>query len=1053
MSDLPSGLYEQVVSQELASRLSALPEEQKSTRDIDQAEGAKVLTSYLMPILEHYLATVGAQAGKDSLAAQIEAVNRILATLPSDAAAGASVASPGSELLAILTGEQVLSRQMTAASLPRPISSMAETTLFTGAAREPHLGSELAKELESATSCDLLISFVKWGGLLLLMPALRAFCDRGGHLRLITTTYMGATDAKAVEEIAKLPNTEIRISYDTKSTRLHAKAYIFRRDTGYHTAYVGSSNLSKAAVTDGLEWNLKLSAKDQPGTMAKILATFESYWASAEFTPYDGASSEDQTRLRTSLTAAGLTPSSGTPTVRTFFDLQPYAFQQQILDALEADRCVRHEYRNLIVAATGTGKTMIAAFDYRRFRQEHRRARLLFVAHREEILIQARYTFQEVLKDANFGQLLAGTNVPSSMDDLFASIQSVNARSLTDLPSDYYDYIVIDEFHHAAAPTYQALLAHFKPQILLGLTATPERMDGKSITDYFGGRISAEIRLPEAIERQLLCPFHYFGVTDPVSLAGMTWTRGGYEVKDLNNVYVYDQAVAKKRADLVIRAVQTYASDLSEVKGLGFCVSVEHVMFMTRCFNEAGIPSIALSAKSPEEERQGARDRLTSGDVKFIFVVDLYNEGVDIPSVNMVLFLRPTQSLTIFLQQLGRGLRLCPGKGYLTVLDFIGQANRHYDFAGKFEALLSHHHKSMTKEIQEHFQSLPTGCYLQLERRAEEYVLDNIRHAVNSVSGLVQKIKTFTEDTGLSLTLSNFISHYGINPEQFYAKGQSFTRLCAQAEVIPAFDVEPAEKELTAAMAKFALADSRRWITFLRGLIGQLLRGEEVSLSAYSPMERREYAMFQETVFRTYPKDGAELQEKLLLLRQSPRHLKELSSLLAIRYEAIDIVDESVDPGFDCPLDLHCSYTRDQLFSAMDYETPGNIREGVKWLPDHQIDVLLITLNKSDKDFSPSTMYSDYSLNETLFHWQSQSTTSADSATGQRYIHHKEQGSKVAIFVREYKTDVYGQACAYTYLGLAEYVSHEGSKPMSIIWRLLRPIPAKYLKKTNQLAG
>ena len=1052
MSDLPSGLYEQVVSKDLAEQLSSLPPEQKSLRGIDKAEGAKVLTSYLTPILENYLALVGAQAGKDSLAAQIEAVNRILSTLPSSS--GLSVDKDGSELLAILTGEQVLSRNAPASELPRPISSMAETTLFTGAAREPHLGSELSKELESATSCDLLISFVKWGGLVLLMPALRAFCNRGGHLRLITTTYMGATDARAVEEISKLPNTQIRVSYDIKSTRLHAKAYIFKRDTGYHTAYVGSSNLSKAAVTDGLEWNLKLSAKDQPETMAKILATFESYWASPEFTLYDGASSADQERLRSSLQAAGLSPVPGTSgKVRTFFDLQPYAFQQQILDALEADRCVRHEYRNLIVAATGTGKTMIAAFDYRRFRQEHKRARLLFVAHREEILTQARYTFQEVLKDANFGQLLVGAYEPDSMDDLFASIQSVNAKSLTNLPADYYDYIVIDEFHHAAAPTYQALLAHFKPQILLGLTATPERMDGKSITDYFGGRISAEIRLPEAIERQLLCPFHYFGVTDPVSLAGMTWTRGGYEVKELNNVYVYDQAVAKKRADLVIQAVTTYASDLSGVKGLGFCVSVEHARFMAQCFNDAGIPSISLSAQSPDDERESAKKRLTSGELKFIFVVDLYNEGVDIPSVNMVLFLRPTQSLTIFLQQLGRGLRLCPGKGYLTVLDFIGQANRHYNFAQKFEALLSNHHKNMTQEIKEHFQSLPTGCYLQLEPIAEEYVLENVKHAVNTVSGLVQKIKTFTEDTGLPCTFRNFLSWYGMDPEQIYVRGQSFTRLCATAGVIPSFDLEPAEKDLTTAMAKFALIDSRRWIAFLQALIQRLESGLSITLSAYSPVEKREFEMFWETVFRTYAKDGAELQEKLSLLRRSPRHLKELSELLSIRYEAIDIVDESVDPGFDCPLDLHCSYTRDQLFSAMDYETPGNIREGVKWLPDHKIDVLLITLNKSDKDFSPSTMYSDYSLNENLFHWQSQSTTSADSATGQRYIHHREQGSQVAIFVREYKTDVYGQAGAYTYLGLAEYVSHEGSKPMSIIWRLQKPIPAKYLKKTSQLAG
>lgn len=1042
----PSGLYEQVVSRNLAGKLKEVPEEQKATRQIDKAEGAKVLTSYLAPIIESYLAAVGEAAGKDArLSAQIEAVNRILSLISesSDVAVDAS----GQELLAYLTKNEVLLGKK-ASALPRPVSSMAETTLFTGAAKEPHLGAELAKELESANQCDLLVSFVKWGGLLLLLPSLRTFCGRGGKLRLITTTYMGATDAKAIEEIAKLPNTSVRVSYNTKMTRLHAKAYLFRRNTGFHTAYVGSSNLSRAAVTDGLEWNLKITEKDQPVTMEKIAATFESYWASPEFVPYDVHSAEDVERLRTSLKT---TAASSDGASRTFFDIRPYAFQQQILDALNADRRVRHQYKNLVVAATGTGKTVIAAFDYRRFVQTHERARLLFVAHREEILSQARDTFQEVLKDANFGSLLVGNHHPDDMDHLFASIQSVNARDLTELPADYYDYIVVDEFHHAAAPVYQDLLHHFQPKILLGLTATPERMDGKSITDYFGGRISAEIRLPEAIERGLLSPFHYFGVTDPVSLAGMTWTRGGYEVRELNNAYVFDHAQAVKRADIVIRAVETYAPE-ENIKGLGFCVSVEHAHFMAECFNKAGIPSLALSGKTGDEERRQAKKKLSKGEVKFLFVVDLYNEGVDIPDVNMILFLRPTQSLTIFLQQLGRGLRLSPDKSFLTVLDFIGQANRKYDFASKFAALCENHHRSMKQEIRDHFQSLPVGCYVQLEPMAEKYVLENITRAVNSVSGLVAKIKTFTEDTGRACTLKNFIDYYGMRLEEIYAKGQSFARLCAEAGVTKPFDTEPAEKVLTAALAKFSLADSRRFLTFVQRLTERIQRGERIRLSAFSGLEKREFEMFYETVFRSYAKEDEKIAEDLALLRQSPRHLAELREVLSIRFEGIDFVDESVDPGFECPLDLHCSYTREQLFAAMDEEKPENIREGVKYLKNHKLDVLLITLNKSDKEFSPSTMYNDYSLNEWLFHWQSQSTTSADSPTGQRYIHHREQGSRIALFVREYKQDALDQTMPYSYLGLASYVSHEGSRPMNIIWRLEKPIPGKFLKKTNQLA-
>ena len=347
----------------------------------------------------------------------------------------------------------------------------------------------------------------------------------------------------------------------------------------------------------------------------------------------------------------------------------------------------------------------------------------------------------------------------------------------------------MDEFHHAAAPTYQGLLNHFKPKILLGLTATPERMDGKNVLDYFNGRIASEIRLPEAIERKLLCPFQYFGVSDDVDLSNIRWTRGGYDKAELNNVFSLNRAVAEKRAGHIVNSLYRYVTDINTVRGLGFCVSVEHAKFMEAYFLSKGIPCMSLTANSSDKERNEARQRLVSGEIRFIFVVDLYN---------------------------------------------------------------------------------------------------------------------------------------------------------------------------------------------------------------------------------------------------------------------IDFIDQPVPLGFDCPLDLHCTYTRDQILIAMDYMTPKNVREGVKWLPDKQVDVFFITLNKADKDYSPTTMYNDYSINESLFHWQSQSTTSDTASTGQRYINHRQRGSKVVLFVREFKQDGIG-AAPYTCLGTAAYVKHTGSKPMNITWHLDQPIPAKYLRKTNKL--
>jgi hypothetical protein len=287
------------------------------------------------------------------------------------------------------------------------------------------------------------------------------------------------------------------------------------------------------------------------------------------------------------------------------------------------------------------------------------------------------------LKDANFGDLfVGGYNKPESIDHLFMSIQTFNSQDWASKTStDFYDTIIVDEFHHAAAPTYQKLLTYYQPQILLGLTATPERMDGQNVTEYFGNRIAAEIRLPEAIDRKLLCPFQYFGVTDTIDLDDLKWTRGGYDKTELSNIYVLNTEISKRRCNSIISALIKYTTDINDVKGLGFCVSVAHAQFMSDYFNESGIPSMFLTGESPDEERSNAKKRLVSGEVRFIFVVDIYNEGVDIPEVNTVLFLRPTESLTIFLQQLGRGLRLADNKECLIVLDFIGQANKKYNFA------------------------------------------------------------------------------------------------------------------------------------------------------------------------------------------------------------------------------------------------------------------------------------------------------------------------------------------------------------------------------------
>lgn len=1043
---LKPGLYEQVVNKEIANAISVHPDLLSITESIDETEAPKILSDYIASILEKGLSNIGDRGSVD---AQVRLVNSLVSVIAqaTDEIAfdDLSVDEEARQLLALIEKRDSIHAVCKKTKVIRPETSMAQSSLFTGAVHEPSMMMELKKEIASSDHIDMLVSFIKWSGLRLLIDEIEKFTKRGGKLRVITTSYMGATDAKAIEELSKLENTEIKISYDTKRTRLHAKTYMFHRETGFNTAYVGSSNLSNVAISSGLEWNVKITAQDLPETMQKIRATFDSYWNSSEFEDYDA---EQGDRLAQALRSER---QSGRSSTLPLFDVSPYPYQQEILDKLEAERSIRNRYKNLIVAATGTGKTVISAFDYKRFCKDNpgKPNRLLFVAHREEILKQSLACFQGIMKNQNFGDLFVGAYRPDSLDHLFISIQTFQSQALDEKTSpDFYDFIIVDEFHHAAAPTYQRLLEHYTPKILLGLTATPERLDGKSVLSYFDGRIAAEIRLPEAIDRKLLCPFQYFGITDTVDLADVKWTRGGYDKTELSNLYTINQLVAERRADNIVRSIEKYVTNIDEVKGLGFCVSVAHANFMADCFNKWGIPSISLTGNSDDCERNTAKQRLVSGEIRFIFVVDIYNEGVDIPEVNTVLFLRPTESLTIFLQQLGRGLRLSEGKECLTVLDFIGQANKKYRFEEKFEALLSSSAKDIRTEIKNGFVSLPKGCYIQLEPKAKQYIFDNINASLGRKSGIISRIKSFTEESGLPLTLSNFLSYYHMDIRSIY-KNATFSRLCAQAGVIDNF-IEPDEKLLTKAFNRLCTIDSRRWIVFLLKLLPDIDNVSEDNLEAI------EYRMLQMLQFTIWQKSAADCGfastiDGLRRLQQNARLYDELQDILRYQLDHIDFIDQASDLGAECPLDLYCNYSRDQILVSMDYFKPSSVREGVKYLPDKKMDLFFITLNKSNKDYSPTTMYKDYSINQWLFHWQSQSTTSEDSPTGQRYIRHKEKDNRILLFVRESKKDSFGRTAPYTYLGAAEYVQHEGSRPMSITWKLHSPIPAKYLKKTNQM--
>ena len=459
------------------------------------------------------------------------------------------------KLSAVVSQHEEARLKATNSTLVRPLTGFRVSNLFTGGQSHVSLSSEIERDIESADTICMIVSFLKLSGVNLIYDHLKRFCSHPQHkLRIITTTYCGVTDAKAVERLAKLPNTEIRISYNTEIERLHAKSYIFERNSGFSTAYIGSSNLSKSAQTDGLEWNIRVTNIENPHIINAALATFDIYWNSHNFEDFrDGGIEKLYKELQKTRE-----PKLATD-VLAKYTILPH--QKQILDKLTVMR-EAGVHQNLIVAATGTGKTVISAFDYKVFTEQTGGThRLLFVAHREEILKQSRKTYRSVLQDANFGELWVGNSQPTNgIEFLFISVASFNSKYesiFQTLPSDYYDYIVIDEAHHLVADSYRKILRKFTPKLLIGLTATPERMDGVSLLPDFANQISAEIRLPKALDEGLLTPFQYLCISDDTDLTDEELMQGNrYVANKLTEKLCY-----QGRVGLIINRLQYYLPD------------------------------------------------------------------------------------------------------------------------------------------------------------------------------------------------------------------------------------------------------------------------------------------------------------------------------------------------------------------------------------------------------------------------------------------------------------------------------------------------------------
>lgn len=1033
------GAYEELVTQRLADRVAGLAS--TGLRAIEEPVGGEsaphVLARHIAEAVDRVLRNLPPQE-------HVAAANGILRSVGAleGAEAWVSPVVDGPRHL-VAIAEQTAPGVYAIDYGRRPATPLSETALLTNSPDDPSLGSELRAELATADRIDLLCAFVKWHGLRVLEQPLKTAYERGVPIRVITTTYMGATERRALDRLVRDFGAEVRINYETRSTRLHAKAWLFRRNTGFDTAYVGSSNLSKSALLDGLEWNVRLSNVATPAVMRKFEATFDAYWSEPAFEAYNPNRDGDAARLDEALALAGRggTTNGSQPRLSlSRLEVRPYPHQRDMLERLKVEREVHNRHRNLLVAATGTGKTVMAALDYRALRQkalaQGRDLRLLFVAHRREILEQSLRTYQDVLLDANFGERLHSGNIPESWTHVFAGVQSLRSARLRTLPPDHFDVVVIDEFHHADAATYRRIIDYFRPTELLGLTATPERMDGHHVHDvFFDGRIAAELRLWEALENDLLSPFHYFGITDNTDLTAVAWKRSarGYDRDALSNVLTGDDT----RVRVILRGVQEKVADPGSMRALGFCVSKKHAHYMATCFRDAGLGAVALTSETLADERKEALARLARGELQVIFSVDLFNEGLDVPNVDTLLLLRPTSSATVFLQQLGRGLRRSEGKAVLTVLDFIGQHRAEFRFEEQFAALTDLHRNRLVTAIEQDFPRLPSGCQIVLERKAKERILKNIREQIGiNAPRLAREIARYARPL-----LADYLRDSGRDIQQIYRGQNSWTGLLRRAGLLPTTVPDGEAALLKRAPAFLHANDPLRVRAYTRLLSDKAPR--------YTELTEQERAFARMLYFTLWPLGGfSSYQEGFDVLARHLAVREELRQILAYGLARTQHVPTPLlGAHAGLPLAVHASYSREEILAALGQSyigglLPGNFREGVRWCEDIGTDALFVTLDKDEKDFSPTTRYRDFAMSETRFHWESQSSTSASSPTGTRYREHRTRGTHVLLFVRRFKTTDIGGPQPWMLLGPAEFVEHTGSRPMSIVWDLKYPMPA-----------
>lgn len=917
-----------------------------------------------------------------------------------------------------------------------------------------NLLNELKKSLKECKSFYFSVAFINYSGLQLLLDTLKEVEEKNVKGKIITTTYLNFTEPKALERMQEFENIDMKIFIADNKVGFHTKVYIFENENDYKII-IGSSNLTQSALKSNVEWNVKVLSKEGAPFIEHVLKEYNNLWdMSSEL------NDEVLQRYMLFLNEIKRTEVRRQMVFENLKPISPNKMQKRAMENLERLRA-HGENKALVIAATGTGKTYMSAFDVMQYKPKT----MLFIVHREEILKKAKETFEKLLKGRSVKTgLFTGNAKDRDANYLFATIQTMN-RYYEDFHKNYFDYIIIDEAHHGASDSYLNVLGHFEPKFTLGMTATPERCDSLSVFELFDNNVALEVRLHEALDEDLVIPFHYFGVTD----------IEGVDLEDVNlddKSQLAQRLMINRRVDFIIEKMNFYGHDGNFRKLLGFCVNIEHAKYMAEEFNKRGINSVALCGDDTVAKRDEYIKRLESDkdDLQAIFTVDIFNEGVDIPSVNTVLMLRPTNSPIIFIQQLGRGLRKSGSKEFLTVLDFIGNHNKTFLIAIALNGARYYDKDSLKVAVATDFADVPGCTHIQIDQISKDRILEQIdKENFRDLKYLREEYNQFKILCGgkIPYMLLDYVKYDGApDPVKFIDKEGTYLGFVAKTEkddelkeLLLNDDFEKVLKELNTSLPL------KRINEFV--ILKYLINNNNISLEiAKNEILKYINNMDEDSVRHAFEClnhqywDSVMIRQKMKLIEYKEDTLyrtdrfeavinkKEYKKYIedAINYGIFRYEKEFQEEYYGVPfLKLYEQYKMVDLALLSNYRKIHSSFRGSGLLSNGKEYFLFIDLHK-EEGIEERINYKDKFLSENYFQWQSPNATKQDSDRGKNIIFNKDRNVNLHLFVRKYK-EIDKKAQPYIYIGKGDTVEYEGEKPITVKLKLQNEVPTKIYRE------